>query len=209
MISPTLVRLIVAVVIVVFAVGIWTSGDKVDVTWLRFYSVAVTAVVTMLALWEYWIWRLRFVQLIPGVRRDIRGTWKGELQTFWKDERGVSPPRKPAYLVVRQSASRVSIVLLTDESRSHSSLASVSSDGATVSLDYMYVNWPDARVEQKSRIHHGSASLVVSGAPATRLRGRYWTSRDTRGELDFVSRVQKFADDYDQAVRAFKPEEKG
>jgi predicted pore-forming effector associated with SMODS systems len=197
------VRVIVAVVIVVFALGIWTSGGTFQAGWLRFYSAAVAIVLGVLALWEYWVWGWSWVQLIPGVPRDIRGTWKGELETSWKDEHGVSPPRKTAYLVVRQSASRVSAVLLTDESRSTSSLATVSSDGATVSLDYMYLNWPDVGVEERSRIHHGSASLVVSGAPASRLRGRYWTSRDTRGELDFTSRVSRLTEDYDEADRAF------
>ena len=203
MISRTQARFIVALVILVFAVGILASGGKVDATWLRFYSAAVTSVLLGLALWEYWIWRWPLIQLIPGTPRNIRGTWKGELETFWKDEHGVTPPRKTAFLVVRQSASKLSVVLLTNESRSSSTLSTVSTDRAGVSLDYMYLNWPDARVEDRSRIHHGSASLVVSGAPATRLRGRYWTSRDTRGELDFRSHVQHLADDYESATRLF------
>ena len=175
MMSRIRASVIVAIVILVFAVGIWTSGGTLQSDWLNFYSAAVTVLIILFAVWEYWFWRLPLVQRMPGVPRDIRGTWKGELETFWKDETGASPTRKAAYLVVRQSASRVSAVLLTDESRSASSLATVSSDGTTVSLDYMYLNWPDVRVEEKSRMHHGSASLVVSGTPANRLRGRYWT----------------------------------
>jgi hypothetical protein len=196
---------IVAVVMLVFAVGIWTSGGTLQSDWLRLYSAAVTVLIFLFAMWEYWLWRLALVQRMPSVPRDIRGTWKGELETFWKDETGTSPPRKAAYLVVRQSATRVSVVLLTDESRSASSLATVSSDGTTVSLDYMYLNWPDVRVEERSRMHHGSASLVVSGTPANRLRGRYWTNRDSRGELDFTARIPQFAEDYEDAARAFSP----
>lgn len=196
---------IVAIVILVFAVGIWTSGGTVQSGWLHFYSVAVTVLIVLFAVWEYWLWRLPLVQRMPGVPRDISGTWKGELETFWKGETGTSPPRKAAYLVVRQLASRVSAVLLTGESRSASSLATVSSDGTTVSLDYMYLNWPDVHVEERSRMHHGSASLIVSGTPANRLRGRYWTNRDSRGELDFSARVPQFAEDFEDAVRAFPP----
>ena len=105
--------------------------------------------------------------------------------------------------MVRQSASGVSVVLLTDESRSTSSLATVSSDGVTASLDYMYLNRPDSRVEQRSRMHHGSASLDIVGQPASRLRGRYWTNRDSRGEVDFDRRVLRMAEDYQDAERAF------
>ena len=205
MISRIRVQVIVALVMVVFAVGIWASGDTPELRWLRFYSVAVVVVLLALAAWDKWLWRLPFVQRVASVPPDIRGTWKGDLDSFWKYETGSPPPRKTAYLVVRQSAWRVSVVLFTDESRSVSSLAMVSSDGMTASLDYMYLNRPDSRFEDRSRIHHGSASFDIIGLPATRLRGRYWTNRDSRGELDFTARVPKIAEDYQEAERAFMP----
>jgi hypothetical protein len=203
MISRTRASFIVAIVIGVFAIGIVATGDAVQTAWLRFYPGAVTIVVVAIAAWEHWLWRWPIVQRLPGVVRDIRGTWKGELESFWKDETGASPSKKPVYLVVRQTASIASVTLLTNESRSASSLATVSSDGTTVSLDYLYLNWPDLRVQEKSRMHHGSASLIVSGAPADRLRGQYWTNRDTKGELDFTSRALQLAEDFDGAARIF------
>ncbi|MGH8147145.1 MAG: hypothetical protein ACREPY_12505 [Rhodanobacteraceae bacterium] len=203
MISRTRASFIVFIVIVVFATGILATGGAVQSAWFRFYPGAVTLVVVTIAVWEHWFWRWRLFQQLPGVPRNIRGTWKGELQTFWTDETGAVPSRKTVYLVVRQSASRVSVVLLTNESRSASSLATVSSDGTTVSLDYMYLNWPDVRVQGRSRMHHGSASLIVSGMPANRLRGQYWTNRDTKGELDFIVRAPKLTEDYEDAARAF------
>lgn len=203
MISRTRASFIVAIVIGVFATGIVATGGALQTAWLRFYPVAVTIVVVAIAAWEHWLWRRPLVQRLTGIARDIRGTWKGELETFWKNETGASPPKKLVYLVVRQTASAVTVSLLTNESRSASSLATVSSDGTAVSLDYLYLNWPDLRVQEKSRIHHGSASLIVSGAPADRLRGQYWTNRDTRGELDFTSRALQLAEDYDHAARLF------
>ena len=204
MISRARASFIVAIVIGVFAIGIVATGGAVQAAWLRFFPGAVTIVVVAIAAWEHWLWRWSIVQRLPGVTRDIRGTWKGELETFWKDETGASPARKSVYLVVRQSASIVSVSLLTNESRSTSSLATVSSDGTAVSLDYLYLNWPDLRVQDKSRIHHGSASLIVSGTPTDRLRGQYWTNRDTKGELDFTSRALQLAEDFDDAARIFQ-----
>lgn len=203
MISRTRASLIVAIVVGVFTIGIVVTGDAVQTTWLRFYPGAVTIVVVAIAAWEHWLWRWPIVQRLPGVARDIRGTWKGELETFWKDEAGASPAKKAVYLVVRQTASVVSVSLLTNESRSVSSLATISSGGSAVSLDYLYLNRPDLRVQERSRIHHGSASLIVSGMPADRLRGQYWTDRDTKGELDFTSRALQFAEDFDGAARIF------
>lgn len=198
------IQIVSAVVVLVFAVGIWSTGGSVEMGWLRFYSAAVLVAVAVLGLWDRWIWRTRLAQRFGPVPRDLRGTWKGALMSAWIDPatgRVIDP--KPAYLVVRQTATSVSATLLTDESKSTSSLAAVSTAGHQVTLDYLYLNRPDSRVEHRSRMHHGSTVLDVTGSPATRLRGRYWTDRDSKGELDLAIRARKLADDYDEAVKLF------
>ena len=113
-------------------------------------------------------------------------------------------PSKDAYLVVRQTAATVTVTMFTDESTSRSSLGKVSSLDGQAQLDYLYLNRPDPRFEYRSRIHHGSASLAVTGRHASRLRGRYWTDRNSRGELDFDQRRRKsFAEDYESASALF------
>lgn len=200
----TLVQVIAAVVVLVFTVGIWSTGGTVDVRWLRFYSVAVLVALAVLALWERYIWRFPIFQKIGGVPRDISGTWKGTLTSFWKNPKtGQSPPPKTVYLVVRQTVATVSIVLLTDESRSKSSLAKITIDDAFTSLTYMYLNRPDSKFEHRSRMHHGSTSLDISGQPPTRLRGRYWTDRNSRGELDFKERQDRLIEDFDEGQNLF------
>lgn len=200
----TLVQVVAAIVVIVFAAGIWFTGGTPDLTWLRFFSAAVFISVGVLTIWDHWAWHLPIIQKIPQVPRDLRGTWRGTLESFWVNpETGLSPPSKVAYLVIRQSATTVSIVMLTNESKSKSSIAMISDDGVSASLDYMYLNRPDSRYEYRSRIHHGSTSLDITGRPAVRLQGRYWTSRDSKGELSFNQRTIKFAEDFIQAEVLF------
>ena len=199
-----LVQVVTGVVVVVFAIGIWSSGESVNPEWLRFFSDAVFAATVVLLVWDHWIWRIRVLQRIPAVPRNVRGTWRGTLTSFWEDPTtSKRPAAQTVFLVVRQSASELTIVLLTSESSSRSSLAKLSDDGTSASLAYMYLNRPDSRVEHRSRIHNGSAFLEVSGRPATRIRGRYWTDRDTRGELDFDERSPRLADDFREAATLF------
>ena len=201
-----IIQIVAGAVVTVFAAGIWLTGGTPDPGWLRFFSAAVFVAAGVLALWEHWLWHLALVQKFPLGPRDLRGTWKGTLESFWIDPaNGSSPPPKPAYLVIRQSASTISVVMFTNESKSKSSLATISDDKVSASLDYMYLNRPDSRFEHRSRMHHGSTSLDIVGKPAIRLRGSYWTSRDSRGELEFVQRVRALADDYDQAETLFAP----
>jgi hypothetical protein len=198
------VQAVAGIVVAVFAGGIWISGDTVQPGWLRFFSAAVLAATWFLVLFERYLWRLPPVQKIPNVPRSLRGTWRGTLSSLWIDPAtGRSPEPKTVYLVVRQTASTAQVKLLTNETTSQSTLASVSDVNGSASLDYLYLDRPKASVRHRSPIHHGSGSLSVSGRPATRLHGQYWTDRDSRGEVDFVERRQELADDFEAAQELF------
>lgn len=204
MTQKALVQVVATTVVLVFAIGIILGGDQVKSGWLDYYSYAVTAATIALALWNKWIWQWKWVQRIPYVPRSLRGTWRGTLTSAWIDPitKG-SPPPKAVFLVVRQSATTISAVLLTDESSSRSTMANLSEDEIGASLSYIYLNRPKVMVERRSRMHNGSAFLEISGRPATRLHGRYWTDRDTRGEFDFVQRSEFIVDDFEDAARLF------
>lgn len=199
-----LVQIVAAIIVTVFAAGLWLTGDDFDPQWLRLFSLAVWIAVFALLLWEKWLWRLSLIQETKKAPRDIRGTWRGTLRSLWVDpDSGQSPEEKTVYLIIRQDAFNVSTVLLTDESRSVSTVAVVTDDQTVTSLDYMYLNRPDSRVEDRSRMHHGSASLDIIGQPVTRLRGRYWTDRNSRGELEFTERRLKQVEGYTEAADLF------
>lgn len=200
-----LIRVVAAVVLIVFSVGTWIKSGQLNVGWLQFFSASVLVATVILWCWDFWLWRIPFIQRIPSVPRCVRGTWEGTLSSFWVEpETNERIKPKPAYLVVRQSCSLVSVTLLTDESKSTSSLASVSMQDHTAVLAYLYLNRPKPSVEHRSRMHHGSTVLDIVGTPAIRLEGRYWTDRDSRGELLFVKRTNKLADDYAEATSLFE-----
>ena len=198
------IRVIVAVVLLLFVIGTWIQDGQPNLLAIKLFSAAVLIFTVIFNLWDFWLWRLPLVQRIPGVPRSVRGTWKGILSSLWIDPAtGGTPPPKTVYLVVQQTGSLVVVKLLTDESRSSSVMASVSAVDGSFLLTYLYLNKPDMRVEHRSRIHHGSAVFDVSGCPARRLKGRYWTDRDSKGELEFGQRSHKLADDFAEASGHF------
>jgi hypothetical protein len=83
-------------------------------------------------------------------------------------------------------------------------MASLAEDEFGTTLIYIYLNRPQVRVEHRSRMHNGSAFLEVSGRPANRLRGRYWTDRDTRGTFNFGQRRADIAEDFEEGMRIFQ-----
>jgi hypothetical protein len=197
-------QVVALVVVTVFAVGIWATGGTVDTGWLQLLSAAVFLATLVLNLWDWVLWGVAPAQRLRSVPRDVRGTWKGELTSFWEDpDTGERPTPKTVYLVIRQTASAVSAVLLTDEAKSYSTLARVLANTDLPCLEYLYEGRPDSRVEYRSRAHRGAAVLDVAGTPASRLKGRYWTDRDSRGELAFTEREKRLADDYSTAASLF------
>lgn len=198
------VKLTAAVVIAMVSVSSWVTSGKTDLVWLRFFSGAVLVSTLLLTAYDLWLWRIPVVQRLPGVPRSVRGTWRGTVSSMWVNpdtRQGIDPV--DAYLVVRQTSTTVTVRLVTKESSSSSSLARVAEiDGCAV-LDYLYLNRPRTAVRDRSPIHHGSVALEVSGTPAHRLAGRYWTDRDTKGEMRFEARKSKTVDDFDDAVALF------
>lgn len=198
------IQVVAAVVVLVFAAGIWLSGDSLDAGWLRFFSAAVTAALAVLFAWERWLWRLPAAQKFPRVPRCVHGTWRGILASMWIDPNtGAPPPSKTVYLVVRQTASTVHVTLLTDETTSRSSLAKVSETAGQATLDYLYLDGPRPSLRIRSPIHHGSGSLGLSGRPVKRMEGRYWTDRPSQGEVVFDQRRSATVEDLSAAIELF------
>lgn len=199
-----LIRIVAGAVIAVFVAESWLQNGRPNLSWIKAFSLAVSVATLALAAWDFWLWRLPLLQRLPGTPRSVRGTWKGTLTSYWKDPTtGQSPSPKSVYLVIRQTGTLISVRLMTNESSSASSLATVAEADGSCILTYMYLNTPELQFEHHSRMHHGSTVLDISGRPAKRLRGRYWTDRDSKGELDFIFRTNRLADDFAEAESFF------
>ena len=198
------IQAIAGIVALIYVVFLWSVGIPPELKWLRAYSLAIFTVIMMWAVWDKWLWRAPCFQTMQFVPPSIAGTWKGELRSQWTDpDIKSNPPRKGVYLVVKQTFSSVSVVLLTDESQSqtYSVLAKVTKDDG---LGYLYLNEPEMNAQESSHMHRGAAIFRLSDTPVAMLRGRYWTDRRTGGELIFKERRSKCAEDYEMAVRLFE-----
>jgi hypothetical protein len=204
---PTNVQLktLVGLVVVVLAVVFLVNGISVDPKILNSaFSWAVTIVAFALLLWERWLWGWRIFHPWLTNKPDLRGTWKGVLNSSW-----VNPDSKQrrgpieVYLVVRQTYSTLDVRLLSTESNSTSLSASLHVDNVGIwDAAVTYRNIPTVLRREHSPISHGGMLLYVRGAPIHQLDGEYWTDRETKGELVFKSRCNNFAaHDFNHAER--------
>lgn len=138
-----------------------------------------------------WRWRVFRGWLVPFP--DLDGTWQGTIQTTWKDANSATPGPIPVILTIKQSFGRVSCVMRTAEMSSWSYLADfwLDTDEQIRKLGYCYTSSPSLAVAERSQPHDGTMVLEIIGEPVEKLKGIYWTTRKTTGEVTLTYRYAK------------------
>lgn len=181
--------------VVIWAVVLLASGTSLEIGWeaIKKLPNVVTIYVLLALVFTNWAWRLSIFKkwLVP--LPDLQGTWKGTLESTWIDPAtNQKIPPKDVMLVIKQNFSSISCVMYTDESDSFSNTAQINEDDESgiFRLSYNYTNRSKANVRDRSAIHDGAVILKVITEPEKVLKGEYWTSRKTTGDISvkFVSR---------------------
>lgn len=199
--SRVFIQAIVLVVAGVYLIAFLARGLPTTELFAPIGAASSVAGLLVLAF-DHFLWRLPRVGRKLSKRPDMRGTWRGRLASNWiNPETGQRiDPDPEVYLVVRQTFWSVAANLITKESKSCSTTATIEDDGCgQYQFVAQYRNTPRASVRERSEVHHGSFKLDVGGEPVDRLEGYYWTDRETMGELEFDRRSVKAVDSFTHA----------
>ena len=163
----------------------------------RAFPQVVTADLVCITLFAKWLWKWKLFQgwLVPFP--NLNGTWIGSITSSWVNpETGSTIPPIPATIAIKQSFFKISCVVRTDEMRSDSYTEGfrIDPDRQIKQLVYTYSSRPRPSVSDRSAPHDGSVVLDVIESPVKKLMGRYWTERNTTGEMDFEFREKKILD---------------
>ena len=123
-------------------------------------------------------WHWRWAGLVGLVSVDLSGEWEGTLVSS-RDHFGA----ETSVLVrIRQTSTRMAMLLSTDKSDSNSVGAILEANGATVLLRYLFESRPRAGSPDTMHVHFGAGFLELQ---EDRLVGDYFTGRDrtTYGRL--------------------------
>ena len=159
------------------------------------YLKPVTTVVTLdtiaVFLFAKWIWKWKILYnwLVPFP--NLNGTWKGVIETNWKDEKtGKKPNSIPVILTIKQSFTNISCVMRTGEMTSYSFISGfvIDKENQILKLVYSYNSIPKQTVKERSPQHFGTMYFdIINNNESKELSGDYWTGRETTGrvELEF------------------------
>lgn len=166
----------------------WWTGTRPSL--LKSVSLVSSIIGSLLVVGANLIWR-RVWRVLPVLNRvffpDLNGKWEGTLQTTWVDpDTSQVPPPIATKVTIRQGILSISVKQRTEESDSWATrvIAEANSDADRYRLWYSYSNKPKAAVSHRSCDHDGVAWLEVSlGDDPDELRGQYFTSRRTSGDI--------------------------
>ena len=191
------IKVLIGLAVALFALSLFCLDyfDVYDLTdaseFFRAYSAALSVTTSALALLVWKGWKIRWLKGWLIQVPNLNGTWEGVLQSDW-----INPETKESIgpissiLVVKQTLFGMSCVVRTGEMISYSISAGIERDPSNhiEKLIYTYRSEPKPSVSERSAIHHGTAVLEFGTNPSWSLSGRYFTERNTTGELQFTFR---------------------
>ena len=193
-------KVLVGLVVALFAISLFCLNyfdvyDLEDTSgFFRAYSAALSVTTSALALlvWKGWKipWFKGWLVMVP----NLNGTWEGALQSDWinpETNERIGPIT--SVLVVKQTLFGMSCVVRTGEMTSYSISAGIERDRNShiEKLVYTYRSEPKPGASERSAIHHGTSVLEFGTSPGWSLSGRYFTERNTTGELEFTFRNRR------------------
>lgn len=209
MLSRIHISSFIGLTIVVWLIALWAQGMPVlSVAFLKPFGIVVGTISVVVGIFNRYAWAWPVFRGWYVRRPDIRGTWEVEIHSSWVDPKtGERIDPIIAYAVVQQTLLKLSLRLMTHESRSILIAHSIEQEqDGLFRLAGIYRNEPRIEFQGvRSEIHHGAFTLEIHGQPVDLLEGHYWTDRETRGSMRLRGRVSEVYETYEAASRAFDP----
>lgn len=186
--------------IIFAAAGVWVliafaSGETLKWSWARWLGLAATVIVLGLLLFDQRAWRWPAIRRLSA-RPVLHGTWRTELRTSY-DKR--ADERIEAFMVVRQTYSRVCIDMLFDRSQSTSMSGDLVTENGRCVLYYVFRSNKQTLERDENPPARGAAQLTVSRRPSVSLEGDYWMEHGTRGHVRTTGHSSVLYDSYGAA----------
>lgn len=176
-----------AVLSVVLAWLISTLTESLEwPQWLVSAPSVVGVFAALYTVFNRWLWRIKVIQNMGlGVMPDLTGIYEGKLTSNFKDAAGENVVRD-IKIEIQQTWTAMSVEMDvtsgTSSSRSISAVGSVSRDGTSTKLVYVYRNKVNPGIaDDDMQDHEGTADLRIK--TDGRLDGTYFNDRLRKGTI--------------------------
>ena len=164
--------------------------SKLDLSVAKdFFSLAPKVIsidLIVIGVFVKWGWKFKVFRswLVPFP--NVNGTWLGNIRSDWIDPKtGERVPLIPVMLTIKQSFNKLNCVMHTTEMKSTSISEgfNINIDKQVKQLSYIYTSKPRITLNKRSVPHDGAIVFDIIETPSKKMKGRYWTERNTTGEI--------------------------
>lgn len=163
---------------IVFVVCWFVKKPQEIGDYTTYLGCSVTAVTLCFLTYEKWLWRK-----IPWNRPPVlKAKYTGTIRYNYN---GVSG-EKNIRVQIKQSWLGIDIQTSTDINSSVTIAADIVKEYGRDVLYYTYMTNPTVATQSENPIQHGTCRMILDG-DNSRIRGKYWTSSNTTGDIEWVA----------------------
>ena len=165
-------------------IDFWKNGEFFQLTYsvVGYLGEALAVGFVFVKLFDLWIWRWKIICKLHKTP-VLAKTYRGKLLSDYDNK------TYKGTISITQTFSKVNVKFKSNESSSYSITASIICNNDVNQLVYTYQNDPKVTIQERSRIHHGTAILNIDNVD--KIEGTYFTERGTAGNMTFSSVKEK------------------
>ena len=163
--------------------------EKTFLNYLKIVPTVVTIDLFIVLLFSKYLWKLWIFKSWLVMIPNLNGTWKGTIKSNWINPKiNEKPAPIPVILTIKQTLFHISCVMRTQEMASYSFTSGfmVDEESQMKRLAYSYNSKPSLDVRQRSPEHFGTIFFDIVEKPDLRMKGEYWTERNTTGIIEMT-----------------------
>lgn len=173
-----LIKPIIVVAIIIFVLCWIIDKPLTSEDCLSYIGYSISGVTILFILYEQWLWRYIPWNRPPVLKKHYNGVIRYTYKRVQEE--------KHIEITVKQTLFSVCVETKTDINSSYTVSGIIVKECDNYILYYTYITNPNAVVQKSNPIQYGTCRMVLNNKN-TILNGKYWTSSQTVGDIEWRS----------------------
>jgi len=201
------IQVLIWILVPIWVILLFINGTAITLAFFKPLSFITGAAIFFIGVFDKWLWKWKILHPWFVSTPNISGTWQAEINSSWIDKTtGKQSNNIEAYFIIKQTLSNIKVTLLTKESHSELIGGELVKDknNGKYCITGVYLNEPKLLKVKQSPMHYGALFCKITfSKKSITINGCYWTSRETKGEINFLKRSRCICSGFDECRKIF------
>jgi len=146
-----------------------------------FAGEAISVTTILMGVYNSILWKYNPLEKLPR----LKGRYEGKIEYSFTGKEEI----KHIEVIIKQTLLSVKVKITTDEITSNTIVSNLVDENGEYILYYTYITNPKSKFRNENPIQYGTCRLTIKSM--TELKGVYWTSRQTIGDMNLTMKERK------------------